>query len=292
MTRLEQGRIVKGVGGLYTVMVRETAYACQARGLFRKQKITPLVGDEVDIQIIDDERNEGYLHTIHKRRNELIRPKAANVDLALVVFAAANPEIHLDLLDSFLLSCAVQNVDAAICINKTDLESESFVDDIVSEYVTAGYPVIRVSAESGTGLAALRALVHDKIVIFAGPSGVGKSSLINAILPEARMETGELSHKLARGKHTTRHTELLPVDGSTFILDSPGFSSLGIGHIALADLQTLYPEFQAYAGQCFYRDCLHVSEPDCAVRLHLGGTIGTRRYERYLVFLERIKNAR
>ena len=290
--QIKQGRIVKGVGGLYTVVSGNERYSCVARGLFRKQKVTPLVGDIVDIQVLDDTKMEGCLHAICPRRNELIRPKSANVDLALVVFAATSPVMQPDLLDSFLLSCARQNVAAAICVNKTDLESDEAIDALVADYVTAGYAVLRVSAEENKGMEDLRALIAGKTVIFAGPSGVGKSSLINTLLPEAQMETGELSRKLERGKHTTRHTELLQVNANTFIVDSPGFSSLGITDIAMADLQMLYPELRQYLGQCYYGDCLHVSEPDCAVRAHVGDTIGAARYARYVNFLERIKDAR
>ena len=292
---LERGRIVKGVGGLYTVAVGGARYTCVARGLFRKQKATPLIGDIVDIQILDEAKLEGCLHTLITRRNELIRPKSANIDLALVVFAASNPVIQPDLLDSFLLSCERQNVDAAICINKTDLQLAETADDFdafVAEYRMAGYPILCVSAEEHKGIDELQALVQGKTVIFAGPSGVGKSSLINALLPEAQMETGELSKKLARGKHTTRHTELLQVNDDTFIVDSPGFSSLGVTDIKAEDLPSLYPEIRQYIGQCFYNDCMHVSEPDCAIRAHLGDTIGTARYNRYISFLEKIKDAR
>jgi len=290
--QLEQGRIVKGVGGLYTVAAGSTRYTCMARGLFRKQKITPLVGDIVDIQILDEAKLEGCLHAITPRRNELIRPKAANIDLALVVFAAADPVIQPDLLDSFLLSCARQHVNAAVCINKTDLESAEIVESIVSDYVKAEYPVLRVSATEQAELTSLQSLAQGKTVIFAGPSGVGKSSLINALVPDAQMETGELSRKLVRGKHTTRHTELLQVNHDTFIVDSPGFSSLSITDIAAEELPSLYPEFQQYHGQCYYGDCMHISEPDCAIRAHIGDTIGKARYDRYLTFLEKIKDAR
>ena len=290
--RTAHGKIVKGIGGLYTVETDGGAYSCMARGLFRKQKLTPLVGDEVEIQVIDEEKREGYLLALGERRNELIRPKAANVDLAIIVFAAANPEPLPDLLDSFLLSCARQKVDAAICVNKTDLAMPETVLQLTSDYTLAGYTVLYVSAALNEGMEAVRRLTRGKTVILAGPSGVGKSSLVNALLPSAGMETGELSLRLARGKHTTRHTELLRVDEDTYIVDSPGFSSLGVESIGEEELQTLYPEFQAYAGQCFYGDCLHVSEPDCAVRAHIGETVGERRYKRYVAFLERIRNAR
>ena len=290
--RLARGRIVKGIGGLYTVAVDDTAYTCMARGLFRKEKQTPLVGDITDIQIIDEDKREGYLHALCPRRNELIRPKAANVDLALIVFAAVSPAMRPDLLDSFLFSCARQNISAAICINKTDLETQEAVSALTAEYALAGYPVMPLSAKEDHGLDALRALIQGKTAAFAGPSGVGKSSLINRLLPEAQMETGELSRKLDRGKHTTRHTELMRLNVDTFIMDSPGFSSLGVEHIALEELQTLYPEFQKWSGQCFYGDCLHVSEPDCAVRAQIGETIGHERYARYTAFLEKIKDVR
>jgi len=290
--RIARGRIVKGVGGLYTVAVADMMYTCMARGLFRKDKQTPLVGDMTDIQIIDEDKREGYLHALCPRQNELIRPKAANVDLALIVFAATSPAMRPDLLDSFLFSCEKQGIDAAICINKIDLESTEAVQALTAEYTLAGYSVLQLSAAEEQGLDALREVIQGKTVMFAGPSGVGKSSLINALHPMAQMETGELSRKLARGKHTTRHTELMQLNAHTFIMDSPGFSSLGVEAIALEELQTLYPEFRAQAGRCFYGDCLHVSEPDCAVRKEIGKTVGCARYERYVSFLEKIKDVR
>jgi len=290
--RIERGKILKGVGGLYTVAAESGCYMCQARGLFRKQKITPLVGDIVDIQIIDADKRDGYLHEIHARRNELIRPKSANIDMALVVFAAAQPAIRLDLLDSFLISCARQNVRAAVCINKMDIQSAESIDSLVAEYGKAGYPVLCVSATEKCGLTALREFINGQTVIFAGPSGVGKSSLINALLPEACMETGELSKKLARGKHTTRHTELLDAGNDTFILDSPGFTSLTLDDIGIEALQAFFPEIAACAGECFYGDCVHVSEPDCAVRARVGAEIGVGRYERYVALLTRLNDAR
>ena len=290
--RLARGRIVKGVGGLYTVAVGDGLYTCMARGLFRKAKQTPLVGDITDIQVIDEDKREGYLHALCPRRNELVRPKAANVDLALIVFAAASPVMRHDLLDSFLFSCARQNTAAAICVNKTDLADVDAVDALTAEYTLAGYDVLHVSAEKSEGMDALRTLIQGKTTMFAGPSSVGKSSLINALHPEAQMETGELSRKLDRGKHTTRHTELMRLNADTFIMDSPGFSSLGVEDIGLEELQTLYPEFRRFAGQCFYGDCLHVSEPDCAVRAVVGVQIGRERYARYTAFLEKIKDVR
>lgn len=279
------GRIIKGVSGLYFVATRDGVYECIARGLFRQQKITPLIGDYVDILETDEnnkDKKTGFLQGIHERKNELSRPRVANVDLAVIVFAAANPAINLELLDSFLISAQMQNVDIVICINKIDIADEAVSDYIKKAYSLAGYTVVCVSALENNGLDKLYEHMENKVSILAGPSGVGKSSLINAISPVQSLQTGALSLKIQRGKHTTRHAELVDIKENTYIVDSPGFTSLDISKIPSDELKNYYPDFVKYAGDCYYGDCIHVSEHDCAVKAQVGKNIDEGRYNRYV----------
>lgn len=275
------GRITKGVSGLYFVATSTGVYECIARGLFRQQKTTPLIGDYVDI-LTDEEKKTGYLHKIHERKNELIRPRVANVDLAIVVFAAINPEINLELLDSFLITAQMQKVDVVICINKIDIEQGKISEDVKRAYTLAGYTVVCVSALENVGIAELHDCMRNKVSILAGPSGVGKSSLVNAISPSQFLQTGALSLKIQRGKHTTRHAELINIERDTYIVDSPGFTSLDMSKIPKDELKNYYPDFVKYSCDCYYGDCIHVSEHDCAVKAQVGVNIDEGRYNRYV----------
>lgn len=285
----QNGTIIAGVGGNYDVQVEEGQIVrCKARGIFRKQKTTPLIGDRVTIS------KEKFLESIAPRKNALIRPAAANIDQVLVVFAVHNPEPHFMLLDRFLLEAGRQEIPVAIVLNKMDLWEDSQqkeVSEAIEAYEKAGYPVYQVSTyeTNETILENLRDLLQDKITVLAGPSGVGKSSLIN-VLTDAEQETGELSEKIARGKNTTRHAKLLPLhQGSGWIADTPGFSSFYMQDWTCDQLANFYPEFEEYLGGCKFPDCRHRSEPECAVREAVeNGEISRIRYENYRKIYEEI----
>ena len=278
------GRIVKGVGGNYSVTTEDGLFVCQARGLFRKEGISPLVGDLVEISVIDASKATGYLQKILPRKNELTRPRAANVDQVVLVCAIV-PPISLEVTDGFLLNCEKQHIDAVLCINKIDLDAGGDYQKIARAYEMAKYKVYAVSAAENTGLKALQQAFAGKTSILAGPSGVGKSSILNALYPEHNLEVGELSEKIKRGKHTTRHTALLQVDNNSFVVDSPGFTSFSIAHIKKEELQHLYPEFRPYLDKCYYIDCIHVMEHDCAVKAQVGRDIDSGRYGRYVKYM-------
>jgi ribosome biogenesis GTPase len=284
------GRIIKGVGGLYFVRTPDGVYACQARGLFRKQRKTPLVGDFVEILEIDEAKKTGYLQKLLDRKNELIRPRIANVDQAIVVFAAASPDFNMDLLDRFITLIEKQGLDSVICINKSDLAAEGFEESIKAVYSRVGYPVIFVSARTNTGLDALKKVVADKVSVVAGPSGVGKTSLMNLLFPGLSLETGEISRKIERGKHTTRHTEFLPLTDGGFIADTPGFTTLDLEGVAARELPGLFREFAPFFGRCRFADCAHLSEPDCAVKAAVGQAVSASRYESYQNFHKIIRS--
>ena len=278
---------MKGVGGLYSVKTESCIYDCSARGLFRLKEITPLVGDRVEIECDSDQT--GVICGIETRVNELIRPRVANVTQAAIVFAARKPAVSFELLDRFLIMSEQVNVTPLICINKVDLaKDDSALKEITGDYEKAGYRFLILSAKKGEGLDELRAALKNQISVLAGPSGVGKTSLINALTPERNLATGELSRKIDRGKHTTRHAELMELEKDSFLVDTPGFTSLNLT-ITEEGLATYYPEFRPYAGECFFNNCFHETEPDCAVKAQVGVTIGERRYERYLGFLKEIR---
>ncbi len=285
----QNGTIIAGVGGNYDVQVEDGRIVrCKARGIFRKQKTTPLIGDKVTIS------KENFLESISPRKNALIRPAAANIDQVLVVFAVHNPQPHFMLLDRFLLEAGRQDIPVAIVLNKMDLWEDSQqkeVAEAIEAYKKAGYPVYQVSTYETNEdiLEKLRDLLQDKITVLAGPSGVGKSSLIN-VLTGAEQETGELSEKIARGKNTTRHAKLLPLrKGSGWIADTPGFSSFYMQDWTCEQLADFYPEFEEYLGSCRFPDCRHRSEPECAVRNAVdNGEISRIRYENYRKIYEEI----
>ncbi len=289
-----QGKIVKGISGFYYVYVAGTGiYECKAKGAFRKQKIKPLVGDNVEIAVIDEQEKKGNVENIFPRKNQLIRPAVANIDMALVIFAAAKPDPNFNLLDRFLCMMEYQNIPVTICFNKKDLVSQETIEQLKSIYEPAGYHVLFTSTKSGGGIEEVKSLLTGKTATVAGPSGVGKSSIINMLQDEVVMETGVISTKIERGKHTTRHSEIIPVMKDSFIMDTPGFSSMDVPGFEKEELWTCYPEFREYEPYCRFQGCSHINEPDCGVKSALEeGKISNVRYENYKLLYEELKNIR
>lgn len=287
-----QGKIVKGISGFYYVHVVESGiYECKAKGIFRQQKMKPLVGDDVEIDIISEEKKTGNVVAILPRKNALIRPAVANVDQALLIFAAASPNPNFNLLDRFLVMMGRQDVPVILCFNKCDLITEEQQQEIAAIYEASGCKILFVSAKKELGLKELQEILEGKTTTVAGPSGVGKSSLINLLAPEACMETGEISKKIERGRHTTRHAELIQLKGDGYIMDTPGFSSLYLPEMEKEELQDCYPEFAAFEPYCRFQGCSHISEPDCGVKDALSeGKIHPVRYENYCQLYGELKD--
>ena len=287
-----QGKIVKGISGFYYVHVVESGiYECKAKGIFRQQKMKPLVGDDVEIDIISEEKKTGNVAAILPRKNALIRPAVANVDQALLIFAAASPNPNFNLLDRFLVMMGRQDVPVILCFNKCDLITEEQQQEIASVYEASGCKILFVSAKKELGLKELQEILEGKTTTVAGPSGVGKSSLINLLAPEACMETGEISKKIERGRHTTRHAELIQLKGDGYIMDTPGFSSLYLPEMEKEELQDCYPEFAAFEPYCRFQGCSHINEPDCGVKEALSeGKIHQVRYENYCQLYGELKD--
>ena len=287
-----QGKIVKGISGFYYVHVVESGiYECKAKGIFRQQKMKPLVVDDVEIDIISEEKKTGNVAAILPRKNALIRPAVVNVDQALLIFAAASPNPNFNLLDRFLVMMGRQDVPVILCFNKCDLITEEQQQEIASIYEASGCKILFVSAKKELGLKELQEILEGKTTTVAGPSGVGKSSLINLLAPEACMETGEISKKIERGRHTTRHAELIQLKGDGYIMDTPGFSSLYLPEMEKEELQDCYPEFAAFEPYCRFQGCSHISEPDCGVKEALSeGKIHPVRYENYCQLYGELKD--
>lgn len=289
-----QGRIVKGIGGFYYVSVVGSAiYECKAKGGFRKEKIKPLVGDVVQIQVVDEEKKSGNIQEILPRKNELLRPSVANVDQAMVVFALAQPKPHLNLLDRFLVRMEREQVPVLICFNKEDLVTEEEKKFFERIYASTFYRVLCLSGKMEQDLEELRSCLYGKTTVLAGPSGVGKSTLVNRLFPEAKMETGEISQKIERGKHTTRHSELFCLGNETYLMDTPGFSSLTVLDFEKEELRACFPEFQKLEGGCKYVGCEHIHEPDCRIKEGVEqGEISKERYKSYQDFYAELKEKR
>ena len=287
-----RGKIIRGIGGFYYVDTAcDGVYACRARGIFRKDGKKPLVGDDVEITVVHEKDREGSLDRILPRRNALVRPAVANVDQALVIFAAAAPEPNLNLLDRFLISMRQQDVQVVICFNKEDLVERARMDELKKAYLQCGCEVFGMSVLKQSGLQEVISLLQGKTTVVAGPSGVGKSSLTNYLKPDAGMEVGELSAKISRGKQTTRHTQLERIAPQTYFLDTPGFSSLYVTGIEETQLRDFYPEFSQRAQGCYYQNCCHLTEPGCAVKQALEQKeIASVRYENYRQIFEELKN--
>jgi len=287
-----QGKIIKGIAGFYYVHVPDRGiYECKAKGIFRKDHQKPLVGDDVEIQILNEDAKLGNIEKLCPRKSELIRPAVANIDQALVIFAIVKPQPNFNLLDRFLIMMQQQKIPCIICFNKMDLDEEQFGRDYENIYRKCGYETFCVSAEKKWGLDKLRQVLAGKTTTVAGPSGVGKSSLINCMQSEIVMETGDISRKIERGRHTTRHSEIIPLKDNTYILDTPGFSSLGLFDIEKEGLEGFYPEFAKYEKYCRFGGCSHINEPVCGVKDALkAGEISAVRYENYKLLYEELKS--
>ena len=276
-----KGRIIKGIGGFYYVVAAHALYECRARGLFRKEGRTPLVGDMVDIEPTGEE-GKAYLQDIYERSTELVRPAVANANQALLVFSAASPAVSYGLVDRFLANMEEQELDTCLCITKIDLVSEEDIDVIREPYEKAGYKVYTVSNKTKEGIGEIKAFLKDRNTVLSGPSGVGKSSLIKSIIPDSSVEIGEISQKIGRGKNTTRHTEILPIDETSFVYDTPGYSSIELLIKDEAELGFLMREFRPHLGGCRFAGCSHLNEPDCIIKQKVEeGVISPRRYEGY-----------
>ncbi len=289
-----QGKIVKGIAGFYYVNVVESGlYECKAKGVFRKDKLKPLVGDDVKIDVLDEAKKKGNITEILPRKNELIRPAVANIDQALVVFAVARPKPHLNLLDRFLVMMEAKGIPLILCFNKTDIAKDSSIEELLSIYSTGGYQVIFTSTVEEENIDELKNLLKGRLTAVAGPSGVGKSSIINRIQSNVNMQTGTISEKIERGKHTTRHSQLIMIDNESYIMDTPGFSSLYTNEFEKEELKRYFPEFVPYEGTCRFHGCDHVHEPGCAVRAALEeGKIAESRYQNYLEMYQELKDKR
>lgn len=290
---MQEGIIIKGVGGFYYVKTEKGIYESRARGVFREENITPLIGDKVRIRI-NPEDNTGYIEEIKNRKSQLLRPPVANVEQAIVVMSVRKPKINYWLLDRFLLSIEYEKLNAIICINKTDLIKDSEENKIKEVYENAGYKVIFTSVVENIGIDEVKGVLKDKVTVLAGPSGVGKSSLLNAIQPDLKLETGSISKKTKRGRHTTRHVELLELDIGGYVLDTPGFSALDLSFIKREEeLRNYFSEMKDLNYLCRFDSCLHNKEPNCEVKSRVkAGEISESRYENYLKFLKELKTIR
>lgn len=297
---MPEGIIVKALSGYYYVMpvedngvpsVEGSAVQCRARGIFRKRGTSPLVGDRVSYMLT--ENGEGTVDEIRKRQTELIRPPVANVSLAVLLFSVKEPDMNLNLLDKFLVHIEQAGLDALIVLTKQDLAdpAKDTVAEVKALYEQVGYEVISTSSRTGEGSELLRDRLAGKISVFSGQSGVGKSSMLNALMPGLTLETSAISMRLGRGKHTTRHVELIPLDNGGFVADTPGFSQLDFLEIGVEELSTCFREFAQFADQCKFRGCTHTHEPGCRVLVAKEeGLISESRYQHYVQFLTEMKD--
>lgn len=289
-----QGKIIKGIAGFYYIhTMDDNIYECKAKGVFRNQKIKPLVGDNVEMDIISEDERTGNVVDILPRKNELIRPAVANIDQTLVVFASLSPEPNFNLLSRFLVMMDWNEIPTIICFNKADQVDEEEIARLTGIFAKSGAKVIVTSVVTNEGIDELKNFLVGKTTALAGPSGVGKSSILNAIFPDANSRTGNISEKINRGKHTTRHSEIFHVDTDTYIMDTPGFTSLDYANIEDINLHYYFNEFEPYEGQCRFNGCVHVNEPDCKVKEALSnGEISQIRYDIYLEMYNEMKAKR
>lgn len=289
---MPEGRIVRAVSGFYYVRSPEGDVQCRARGIFKKKKESPLVGDRVTYE--ETAPMEGVVTRIHPRSTELLRPPVANVEQAVVVSSLRQPGFQPELLDRFLVHAEREGLKVVILLTKRDLlEDGAEVERIRAIYAPAGYRVLPTSVRTGKGIEAVKGVLQNQLSVFAGPSGVGKSSLLNAVLPTAELQIGEVSKKLGRGRHTTRHVEILDLPGGGQVADTPGFSQLSFRNLGETELGKCFPEMAARAPGCRFRGCLHKNEPGCRVKEAVEAReIHGFRYRNYLHFLEEINEQR
>ena len=282
-----EGIITKGIGGFYYIDTNQGIYECRARGIFRKNKITPLVGDNVKISIVDEENKKGILEEIKERETELVRPPISNVNKAIIVFAIKNPNPNLSLLDRFIVLAERECLDIVIVLTKADLATDEELENLKRVYEMSGYKVIPVSNNENLNIDKVREELKGNIVVFAGPSGVGKSTLLNHIDSKFQLQTGEVSDKIKRGKHTTRHAELLKLECGGMVADTPGFSSLTLDDIEETELKEYFIEFDEFSDECkFGGRCMHENEPSCGIKEAVkDNKISKERYESYLQLL-------
>lgn len=283
---MQKGKIIKALSGFYYVEVDNTIYQCRARGKFRKDELVPLVGDYCEFTI--ENGNEGYIRKLFDRKNELVRPPICNIDQALLVFSAKEPDMNTILLNRFLILIEHFHIEPIICISKMDLNKDNEIQNTMFPYEEAGYKVIYVSSKDNIGIEEIKKMFKDKITVVTGQSGVGKSSLLNAMNIHLNIDTNEISKALGRGKHTTRHVELLKMYGG-YVADTPGFSSLEL-NLEPIDVAHSYHDFDELSAECKFRGCLHDSEPHCAIKKAVeDGHISKERYNHYLMFLKEAK---
>ena len=293
-----QGLILKGIGGFYYVKTEEGIVEAKGRGIFKKDSNKLAVGDMVELELLDEEpetdgiKLKGVINDILPRKNSFIRPPIVNVDTFVITFAVKDPEPNFVLIDKFLIMAEMNNVETIIVMNKCDLADEDILKEYRSIYDKV-YKVIEVSSVNNQGLDELKKAISGKRASFAGPSGVGKSTIINSLIPDAEMETGNVSEKTKRGKHTTRHVEIFEAEGGGLVFDTPGFTSFEIMEADESNLQDFYPEIEKYKGKCYYDNCKHLKEPDCMVKAMVkAGEINRKRYESYKFILDEIKNSK
>ncbi|MBR1913619.1 MAG: ribosome small subunit-dependent GTPase A [Lachnospiraceae bacterium] len=288
-----EGRILKGIGGFYYVYTDEGIFQCRAKGLFRKRALKPLAGDRCTIELTHTDDVEGNVTEILERKNVLDRPPVANIDQALIVFSVHSPEPAWTLMDRFLVMMERNGIHPVICVNKDDLADTCDLSDIEDIYKSTGYSLIFTSVKNGSGLDKVREVLKGRVTSVAGPSGVGKSSLINALIGEEVMVTGDVSRRLKRGRQTTRHPELLFLGEDTFIFDSPGFSAMDLPEMKESELADCFPEMRGYIGGCRYSDCSHTHEPDCTIKQAVdSGDIAGRRYDSYIDIYNELREKR
>lgn len=290
MQNTRSGKIVKGIAGFYYVETSNGIYECKAKGAFRNQKVKPLVGDNVEIEIIDEEKLLGNVIEMLPRKNMLIRPACANIDQAVIVFAITHPKPNYQLLSRFLLEMEMMDIETVICFNKKDLADESEAQELLENFKGSKCKIIFTSTYNESGLDELRDTLAGKTTALAGPSGVGKSSITNLLADAKIMETGEISKKIERGKHTTRHAELFKIGEATFIMDTPGFTSL-YNTMEAQDVRFYFHEFDEYEGECRFNGCVHINEPDCKVKQAVAeGLISKLRYDSYVDIYTELKD--
>lgn len=280
------GVVMKGIGGFYYIKSPYHGIVeCKARGIFRKDDITPLPGDKVSFSIVDTDKNTGLIEEILPRTSELVRPAVANVTQLVVVVAIKSPQPDFLLLDKMLITASIKDIKPVILINKIDKSTEEDVEKVKKVYGNTGYKMFFLSAKTHEGFDELMDILKDKITVFAGQSGVGKSTILNRLAGSVLMETGEVSDKIERGRHTTRHAELFELPNGGLVVDTPGFSSFELAGVELNDLELHYPEFESHLGRCRFNGCSHINEPDCVVKeAVVNGDIDNERYERFVHF--------